>query len=381
MEHQAMEKTKRVSLIAGWGSGAALVGCVVATVLSSGWLSDTPFKTPWMLWLFWVSAGLTAISIGAMLAANGLAPEKREPQLVIMGFLKGDNPQPIIGLVTFLALLYDVNLISALVAGGVVWWRAVLAVFAAVDIALWATLAVLRQANLHTDSYRLEETPVFVYPLSRPSRWTVDSLNDASPETLINNTFGSEAPDAAKSALAAVEGRRMMANINVLFGGVGFHAHKLEKVHVLLTTEVTSALTGSGHTRAVDDLKEALETKINEVIGVVDPGQHRKVEVMVHKCESGNDLELFRRSVEKELSDVLSDRRSTPNVTFDLTSGTSIVTAALLLTALKHGCQAEYVPQSNPPHQEECARPYLVPTTIGSIYDLAHPLMDGLGRE
>jgi len=379
-----------VRLLAMCGASVAGFGAVTAIVLSSGWLSDFGIRFPWLWWLYWSCAGLSGLAAALAIWTYALAPEKRQPQLVIMGFLRGDNPQPVVGFVAFVLLLYGVDLVSSLVEGGAVWWRTVAAVCATVDVSLGATLLVLYRANRPLPVDQLETTPILVCPLSRPTGWTIDDLSKAPAESLLMNTFMSQAQhDGSWSVVpkpadlhGSSDPRR--ASINVLFAAVGFHARDLQDVHILVTTEVAKDL-GKQGIRPFDpdsSLQTVLQAKVNEVAELSGRKTTDVVMVTVHRCETGNDLSLFRESVEHELSGVFRTHKRAPRlVTFELTNGTAIITAALLLTAIKHGCQAEYLPQQNSDALQSIAVPHMVPTTIGSIYDLAEPLMQGLSSE
>jgi len=389
MRNTIVAKARWIGPLTGWGSAVAVIGSVMGIAFSSGWLSSVSLRTPWMFWSFWACLGLTCMVTVLTILSYVVASERRQPQLVIMGFLRGDNSQPVVGFVAFLLLLYGVDLISTLVEDGAVWWRMVDALCATVNIAFGATLLVLRQASRRVAADTLEPTPVLVCPVSRPQGWTIDDLRKAPPEALMDNIFMTQAPHDAvplsQGSCAADMGSRSSfpANINVLFGAVGFHAARLKEVHLLLTTEVAGALARSANSGsdAIGLFRQVLQEKVDEVVRLTGQTQSGGVSVTVHLCASGNDLVAFRESVEQQLAEVVSSRNAPGGITFELTNGTGIITAALLLTALKHGCQAEYVPQKDPSGQQGRVVPRIVPTTIGSIYDLARPLMEGLSRE
>ena len=251
------------------------------------------------------------------------------------------------------------------------WWRVVAAICATLDVSLCAILVVLRGANRELPTDQLQQTPVLIYPLSMPGVWTINDVQQAPATSLLMNEF----PDPSK-----------IASINVLFVAAHFHARKLREVHILVTKEVADKYLLKQGIHVFDNenpLQVVLQGKVREVVQLVEGAKADAITVTVHKCETGNNLVRFRESVERELSQVLRENKSTPgHVTFELTNGTALITAALLLTAIKYdGCQAEYIPQTGSEPSKGATVPQSVPTTINSIYDLAGPLMKGIGSE
>lgn len=126
-------------------------------------------------------------------------------------------------------------------------------------------------------------------------------------------------------------------NLGPLFKAIYFHAYEgpLEKAYLIVPKTLSS----------LDILNQkilhALKEKIEECIG-------REVVEFVE--EKGLDFEDYHTLREKvlELLQKIQKSYSTADITVDISGGTSVVSAALILVAIKGQIQAQYISQSDP---------------------------------
>ena len=139
---------------------------------------------------------------------------------------------------------------------------------------------------------------------------------------------------------------RLISNLGPLFKAVYYHAHEgpLEKAYLLVSDKL--AICNSKNDEKISELNKnilnALKTKIETCVG-------KELVEFVEK-EKGLDFEDFHSLREKFLSLLKEIQKNydSSDITVDISGGTSVVSAALILIAIKGNIQAQYISQSDP---------------------------------
>ncbi len=320
---------------------------------------------------FWIVVIVTVLLLALVFLTFHHSPGRNSIAFrpIVKSLFRGDNSSPAVGFISFLALLYGTNLMSALISGGASWQRIVIGVCFMANVVFMAMFAILYEANRNASSRNLKDAIELVYAISCPN-FSKDSFSSASVADILSNDFYSEPPVPAASTPnnGSSADKKHLVNINPLFMSIQYHLPALRQVDILISCEVEEDL--QQKYGSIDKFKKLLQKKIQEIPR--ESGATGDINVQMCSCKTGNDVRSFHDSAERQLKkfSIVHKSREVPSkISVALTSGSTTMTTALLLLAIKYDLLAEYMPQGNTAGKVE---PQLIPTEMAS--EIVDPL-------
>ena len=300
---------------------------------------------------------------------NKLSPEKRnlthQIKVVFSAFLSG-KVFGLDGLAIF--FLYSASLfnwIPSFLKEGKVF-KSVCILLACIDGFLYLFYKALEKyiPNKKPSDIFPEKRKVLIRAISFAKREVEDRrrylehLLKASCENLVNNkNLPSE-----------------ISNLGPLFKAIYYHAHKgpLEKVYLLVSENL--AMFNPDHSKEISELNQkilkVLEEKIRNCIG-------KEIEINFVGKEKGIDFENYHelREVLLKILKEVQKNYDTSDITVDISGGTSVVSAALMLIAVKGHIQAQYISQRDPQILK------VIDTNVLEVSDLLEELFEKFETE
>ncbi|ASJ15764.1 hypothetical protein A3L04_01090 [Thermococcus chitonophagus] len=183
---------------------------------------------------------------------------------------------------------------------------------------------------------------------------------------------------------AVYEGNRPL-NIIPLYVALAYHKDRLEEVFLLVSDRVAGEIERREYIeRFFSMTSKCLSLKFVINFGELFPGRGEVVigegrEVHVHfiRIGSGQDIKEVKNSVSTGLSDLLE--REGSEVIFDITSGTAVISVAMILEAIKGDARAEYLLQNcEKEYKTECIE--LIELTLFDFEDLVREFREYFER-
>ncbi|NJE01400.1 hypothetical protein [Thermococcus sp. JdF3] len=242
---------------------------------------------------------------------------------------------------------------------------------------------------------KLKKTKYLVSALSIPN-WDPDKV------------LGGDCEDLRKNS-AKLNNESKMQNIVPLFQAVSYHLPRLDKVFLLVSKSVINLkwerlkpverefienyLMVKGVVVPESAFKAKMKAfllKLSECTGRPilirwHDGQRESLgtgtevlEFEVVPAGDFDDIEECRRAIKKALGELLE--REGGEITFDITSGKSLVSVAMAIEAIREECQAEYVKQGIQDVEPEESL-YRVDLDVYSVRDLLNEVAKSLNRK
>ncbi|RLF89845.1 hypothetical protein DRN82_03980 [Thermococci archaeon] len=174
-------------------------------------------------------------------------------------------------------------------------------------------------------------------------------------------------------------------NIIPLYAALAYHRDRLEKVFLLVSNKVAGEIERRRYLeRFFSVASKCLGLKFVVNFGELSPGrgecivgEGREVHVHFIRIGSGQDIKEVKNSISAELSDLLGKEGS--DVVFDITSGTAVISVAMILEAIKGDARAEYLLQNcEKEYKSECIE--LIELTLFDFEDLVREFREYFER-